>query len=94
MQSFTYFANSLLHTLSKYEMKPSTCPLDILPIQFLKEVFDTVTPSVLQTCKLLSVKVPFLNFLSALVQPLLKKPSLNSSDPNNFRPISSRSNAS
>lgn len=39
--SFTQLKDFVSHT------KPSTCPLDILPTCLLKEVFDTVGPTIL-----------------------------------------------
>ena len=70
-------------------MKSSSCPLDIIPTTFLKENILTVAPSVLSiiNCSLSTGTVPS-NFKNALIQPLLKKPSLDPLVLNNFRPIS------
>ncbi len=57
--------------------------------EFLKEVSNTVCPFILNVLNssLSSVTVPY-SFKNAVIQPLLKKPGLNSNDFNNFRPIS------
>lgn len=55
-------------------MKPTNCPLDIIPAKFLKEVFNSVGSSLLifiNTC-LSSGSVPAA-FKHAVVRPLLKK---------------------
>ena len=61
-------------------MKPPTCSLDFLPTKFISswgEVIDIAGPSIFTH-----------SFKHAVVQPLLKKPNLNPSVVNNFRPIS------
>ena len=71
------------------QMKPATCSLDFIPTKFLKEVIDTVGPSILMivNSSLKSGIFPH-SFKHAAVQPLLKKPNLDPSILNNFRPIS------
>uniref|UniRef100_A0A3Q3FRJ7 Reverse transcriptase domain-containing protein n=1 Tax=Labrus bergylta TaxID=56723 RepID=A0A3Q3FRJ7_9LABR len=70
-------------------MKSATCSLDFIPTTFLKEVFNTVGPSILSiiNSSLAEGVVPSA-FKHAVVQPLLKKPNLDPTDFNNFRPIS------
>lgn len=70
-------------------MKSSSSPLDILPTLMLKEVMSSVGPSLLTIINrsLVSGIVPSY-FKQAVVQPLLKKPNLDPSLPNNYRPIS------
>lgn len=70
-------------------MKTATCSLDVIPTKFLKEVFNTVGPSILSiiNSSLTEGVVPSA-FKHTVVQPLLKKPNLDPSDFNNFRPIS------
>ena len=70
-------------------MKSSTCALDSIPTSFLKEVLDTVGPSILDILNCSLATGVFPNSLkSALVQPLLKKPSLDPLILNHYRPIS------
>uniref|UniRef100_A0A671US34 Reverse transcriptase domain-containing protein n=1 Tax=Sparus aurata TaxID=8175 RepID=A0A671US34_SPAAU len=70
-------------------LKPTNCPLDILPAKVLKMVFNTVGPSLLVFIKscLRSGTVPAA-FKHAVVRPLLKKPNLDPSVLSNFRPVS------
>uniref|UniRef100_A0A3Q3ET90 Reverse transcriptase domain-containing protein n=1 Tax=Labrus bergylta TaxID=56723 RepID=A0A3Q3ET90_9LABR len=79
----TFLAEILTH------MKSATCSLDFIPTTFLKEVFNTVGPSILSiiNSSLAEGVVPSA-FKHAVVQPLLKKPNLDPTDFNNFRPIS------
>ena len=70
-------------------LRPTNCPSDSLPTRLLREVLDTVGPTILlliNTC-LSSGCVPAA-FKHAVVQPLLKKPNLDPSILANFRPIS------
>ncbi|XP_032366676.1 LOW QUALITY PROTEIN: uncharacterized protein LOC116685831 [Etheostoma spectabile] len=70
-------------------MKPTNCPLDIIPAKFLKEVLSSIGSSLLvfiNTC-LSSGSVPAA-FKHALVRPLIKKPHLDPSVLSNFRPVS------
>ena len=78
---------ALLETVS--HMKTSSCPLDIIPTAFLKENIMTVAPTIvsIMNCSLSTGIVPS-HFKNALVQPLLKKASLDPLVLNNFRPIS------
>lgn len=71
------------------QLRPSNCPLDAVPAQFFKNVLSVLGPYILNALNssLLSGCVP-LTLKHAVVQPLLKKPTL---DPNilaNYRPIS------
>lgn len=77
----------LTETIS--HMKPTTCSLDFIPSSFPKDVIDTVGPSILLTINSSLTKGIFpAAFKHAEVQPLLKKPNLDLSILNNFRPIS------
>ena len=70
-------------------MKSATCSLDVIPTKFLKEVLDTVGPSILWIINDSLTRGIFpSSFKHAEVQPLLKKPTLDPSVLNNFRPIS------
>lgn len=81
--SLSFLSDILAH------MKPATCSLDFIPSRFLKEVFNTVGPSILSIINSsLSEGVFPSAFKHAVVQPLLKKPNLDPTDFNNFRPIS------
>lgn len=70
-------------------LKPSACPLDNLPSQLFKSVFDSIGPFILKlvNMSLSSGCVPDV-FKHASVQPLLKRHGLDSSVLSNFRPIS------
>ncbi len=71
------------------QLRPTNCPLDSIPARLVKDVFDTVGPSVvsLVNTSLSSGCVPAV-FKHAIVQPLLKKNNLDASILSNFRPIS------
>lgn len=70
-------------------MKASSSPLDTLPTSLLKEVISSVGPSLVHiiNSSINSGSVPSY-FKQAVVQPLLKKPNLDPSLPNHYRPIS------
>ena len=78
---------SLIEIVSS--MTSATCPLDIIPTAFLKDVFDVAGPSILSiiNSSLATGTVPTC-FKHAVVQPLLKKPNLDPTLPSNYRPIS------
>ena len=78
---------SLIEIVSS--MTSATCPLDIIPTAFLKDVFDVAGPSILSiiNSSLATGSVPTC-FKHAVVQPLLKKPNLDPTLPSNYRPIS------
>ena len=70
-------------------MKPSTSPNDAVPSKIIKDVFDSIGPSIqviLNSC-LTRGFVPA-SFKQAVVQPLLKKHNLDAKCPRNYRPIS------
>ena len=70
-------------------MKTTSCSLDIIPTAFLKENIMTVAPTILSIMnRSLSSGIVPSNFKNAVVQPLLKKVSLDPLVLNNFRPIS------
>ena len=60
------------------QSKPTTCPLDPIPAPFLLEFLDDLLPVITQIMNqsLLTGIVPP-SFKSAVVKPLLKKPSLD-----------------
>ena len=70
-------------------MKSSSSPLDVLPTFMLKDAISSVGPSLVSiiNTSLVSGSVPAY-FKEAVVQPLLKKPNLDPSVHNNYRPIS------
>ena len=70
-------------------MCPSSSPCDIVPTTFLKAILLIWSPSLLSiiNSSLTSGSVPDL-FKIASIQPLLKKPSLNLDQLENYRPIS------
>ena len=78
---------SLIEMVSS--MTSATCPLDIIPTAFLKDVFDVAGPSILSiiNSSLATGTVPTC-FKHAVVQPLLKIPNLDPTLPSNYRPIS------
>ena len=71
---------------------PTTCDLDPLPTPLLIECLDVLLPTItsLINHSLSSGTFPSI-FKSALVKPLLKKPSLNPNDLKNYRPVSNLS---
>uniref|UniRef100_A0A3Q3H2I9 Reverse transcriptase domain-containing protein n=1 Tax=Labrus bergylta TaxID=56723 RepID=A0A3Q3H2I9_9LABR len=88
LNSFTLITLPELHQLIS-SIKTSTCFLDIIPTNLLKEVTDTVGPCILLVINssLESSHVPQ-SFKHAAVQPLLKKTNLDLTVLNNYRPIS------
>ena len=69
--------------------KPTTCPLDPIPTTLLFECIDVLLPcvhSLINDC-LSSGTVP-LSFKSAIVKPLLKKPTLDPNNLKHYRPVS------
>jgi len=77
---FDHFETVSLSYLTKVvqQMKPSNCPLDIIPSRLFKEVFPTIGPLILDfiNSSLLSGCFPAA-FKHAVVQPLLKKTNLD-----------------
>lgn len=71
------------------KMKPSSSSVDIIPTFLLLNVFDIIGPWVVRLINLSleSGSVPSY-FKHAVVNPLLKKPNLDPSEPKNYRPIS------
>ena len=69
-------------------MRPSSSPCGIVSATFLKTILPVLGPSLLSiiSSSLTSGSVPDL-FKIASVQPLLKKPSLNPNQLENYRPI-------
>ena len=76
----------------KYNIRQSrtqTCELDPLPASFLNQCLDTLLPYITSVVNnsLVSGSFP-VSFKSAIVRPLLKKPSLDPENFGNSRPIS------
>jgi len=70
-------------------LKPTNCPLDIIPARVLRLVFNIVGPGLMvfiNSCLCLGT-VPAA-FKHAVVRPLLKKPNLDPTALSNFRPVS------
>ena len=70
-------------------MHLSSCTLDVMPPKFLKEVLPTLGPSLpsIINLSLTSCSVPD-GFKMASIKPILKKPALDPTKTNNYRPIS------
>ena len=88
---FTHFQPVSLSFSSKIltDMKLTTCSLDFIHTKFFKEVLNTVRPSLLSIFNSSLIHGVFPSaFKHAAVHPLLKKPKLDPSDFNNFRPVS------
>lgn len=88
---FDQFEPISLSTLSDvvHGMRPTNCLSDSIPSRLFKEVFNSVGSFILaliHTC-FRSGCFPA-SFKHAIVQPLIKKPSLDPSVLSNFRPIS------
>jgi len=71
------------------KLKPSYGHSDVLPTMLFKQVFDSIGPCVVEmiNTSLLTGVVPDF-FKHAIVEPVLKKPSLDPLQPSNYRPIS------
>ena len=80
-------SKTLVETVT--QLKPSTCCLDSLPTNLFKNVFDCLAIDILQ---IVNNSLQSGNFPKALktavIKPLLKKRSLDTSIINNYRPIS------
>ena len=70
------------------QMKPATCSLDFIPTKFLKEVINTGGSSILIIINSSLKSGIFPHSCKHAVQLLLKKPNLDPSVLNNFRPNS------
>ena len=78
---------ALCKTIS--QMSSTSCPLDVIPTPFLKEVLHSVTGDMLQIVNTSLCTGVFPEVLkTAIVRPLLKKPNLDPSLLENYRPIS------
>ncbi|XP_024122542.2 uncharacterized protein LOC112143035 [Oryzias melastigma] len=73
-----------IHSLLE-RIKPSSCPLDIIPTSVFLKVFQCIGSTVVDLINL-SLKLGSVpNFLKhALINPVLKKPNLDQSDQNNL----------
>lgn len=71
-------------------LRDSTAPKDIIPTKLLKECSDTLAPTIThlinQSFKEGTVPIAL---KQGIVKPLLKKPNLDSKDPNHRRPVTS-----
>ena len=89
--TFSTFTPISISTLSKIAatLRPSTSPQDPAPAHLIKESFDVVGPHILPiiNCSMAMGKVPS-TLKEAVIQPILKKPSLDPTIPSNIRPIS------
>lgn len=71
---------------------PKTCDLDPIPTNLLFECLDEILPHLTQIINLSLSSGSFPDaYKSALVKPLLKKPSLDPNELKNFRPVSNLS---
>ncbi|KAF4088833.1 hypothetical protein AMELA_G00059270, partial [Ameiurus melas] len=69
--------------------RPTTCPLDPIPSQLLQSIAPTLLPALTHIFNTsLSTGTYPTSFKQARVTPLLKKPSLNPSIVDNYRPVS------
>ena len=72
--------------------KPTTCPLDPLPTPLLVEFLDQVLPTITNLINdSLRTGIFPQCFKTAVVRPLLKKPSLDQNTLKNYRPVSNLS---
>ncbi|WP_419637627.1 reverse transcriptase domain-containing protein, partial [Thiolapillus sp.] len=71
---------------------PKSCELDPMPTSLLFECIDEVVPAITHVVNesFLSGTFPSM-FKTAIVKPLLKKPSLDQDDLKNYRPVSNLS---
>ena len=73
-------------------MAPKPCELDSIPTSFLMECLDTVLPSMTSIINdSLMFGVFPSSYKSAIITPLLKKPSLDPNDLKNYIPVSNLS---
>ena len=70
-------------------MKPTTCDLDLFPSTLIKSHSSAISPMITKILNqsLRSSHVPT-SLKTAVIKPLLKKPSLDPEAPANYRPIS------
>ena len=80
-------SQTLVETVT--QLKPSTCCLDTLPTNLFKNVFNCLAIDILQIDNNSLQSGHFPKALkTAVIKPLLKKRSLDTSIINNYRPIS------
>uniref|UniRef100_A0A8C5GPT6 Reverse transcriptase domain-containing protein n=1 Tax=Gouania willdenowi TaxID=441366 RepID=A0A8C5GPT6_GOUWI len=88
LNCFTHIGLQELNSIIS-SSKPSTCLSDPIPTKLFKEVIPLVCPSLLETINIsLSIGYVPQSFKVAVIKPLLKKPTLDSSTLANYRPIS------
>ncbi|XP_035273675.1 uncharacterized protein LOC118227386 [Anguilla anguilla] len=89
--TFTSFSDITPHDIEEIitKMKPSTCPLDPIPTTLLKTSIAALCPLIasLINISLCNGSVPS-SLKTAVITPLLKKPSLDPEVLLNYRPIS------
>uniref|UniRef100_A0AAR2KZX5 Reverse transcriptase domain-containing protein n=1 Tax=Pygocentrus nattereri TaxID=42514 RepID=A0AAR2KZX5_PYGNA len=85
---FSSLSNEEVHKLL-ISCNPTTCPLDPIPSTLLRSISHELLPfiSSIINSSLSSGMVPS-SFKAARVVPILKKPSLDGTDINNYRPVS------
>ena len=89
--SFQPITTDYLHSVVT-KCAPKSCELDPIPTSLLLECLDTVLPTMTSIINdsLKSGVFPSI-YKSAIVTPLLKKPSLDPNDLKNYRPVSNLS---
>ena len=91
VHSLCQFSTISLDALTQIvsHMHSSCCPVDVIPTSLFKDVFNSLGPYVLPliNSSISSGCVPD-QFKHAIIQPLLKKPSLDPLIHSNYRPIS------
>ena len=92
--SFSVFRSVTVEDVKKIilKSKPTSCPLDPIPTPLLVECLDDLLPTITHiiNSSILSGSCP-VSFKSAIVKPLLKKPTLDPNILKNFRPVSNLS---
>ena len=89
--SFTPISENSLRKII-LQCAPKTCVLDAIATSLFFECLDAILPTltIVVNHSLLTGEFPLI-FKTAIVKPLLKKTSLDSEDPKNYRPISNLS---
>jgi hypothetical protein len=88
LEAFTPVSEQIVLEIIK-NTTPKSCELDPLPTKLLYENLDVMLPVITNiiNSSLVSGNVP-LEFKTAVVKPLLKKPSLDKNQLKNYRPVS------
>ncbi len=91
IHSFTFFSSLSEAEVSKLILSnhPTTCPLDPIPSHLLQAIYPAVVPALTHIISTsLHTGVFPSAFRQTLITPLLKKPTLNPSLLENYRPVS------